>query len=165
MQLAGNILFKETQHFRLTWIWWLVVLCMASSIGVTILVSRVESQDTKMPWLVLGLIVPLELVLLYLFYITRLETTVTSEGIFFKWWPFQRSYSWIPVRDVKQSYSRKGPFNYGYHWTFSHGRSHSMGPGKGLQFVLNNGKKIFLGTQRLTAFHEAVEQMIRQQRK
>jgi ribosomal protein L24E len=41
-----------------------------------------------------------------------------------------------------------------------YGRAHIMAPGKGIQFVLKNNKKIFLGTQKSSAFQSAVEKIM-----
>src|SRR5262245_21226778 len=161
MKVSVNILYKETQQLRGQWLWAVVILCILSTIGVVIAVSTTTKPHSSDSWLALALFIPLEILILYLFSIIRLETIISSDGIFIKWWPFQRGYSFVSSAEVKQAYFRKGPFmSYGHHWHFGYGRVHNMAPGKGIQLVLKSGRKIFLGTQKLSAFQTALEKVI-----
>ena len=161
MTIKGNILFKETQHFRSGWLWWMVIFMMLSTIAVIVGVAVSVEQKANESWITLAIFIPVEVLVLYFFSITRLETIISTDGIFYKWWPFQSGYSFVATNDVKRAYFRKGPFmSYGYHWYFSYGRVNNMAPGKGIQLILMNGRKIFLGTQRLSAFQTALEKII-----
>jgi len=161
MKLKGNILFKEEQQFRTGWMWWIVVLCMISSIGLTLGRALQEKEKTKEAWWALAIVVPFESIIFYLMYITKLQTVITTDGIFYKWWPFQGSYRFVPVAGIEEVELRKGPgLRYGSHWIPGYGRVHNTGPGKGFQFILKNGKKIFLGTNKQNSFQQAIDKIM-----
>lgn len=161
MKIKGTILFKEQQRFHAAWIWYIIILCLLSATGVIVWLTIQETEQTKMPPVILAFFIPFELLLVYLIYITRLETIVSSEGIYYKWWPFQRSFGFIHFTEIKEARLRSSPpLNYGYHWRPGFGKVHNAGPGKGLQFVLKSGKKIFIGSQKVGRFREAVEKLV-----
>jgi hypothetical protein len=161
MKVKGNILFKEDQRFRVMWLWWVIVVCMLSSVGVTFGTALTDKTQTKKAWIALLIMVPFEALLAYGMYVTRLQTVVSTEGIYYRWWPFQRSYHFIAAADIEKAELRNSPvMSYGYNWVPGYGRAHTTGPGKGVQFVLRSGKKIFIGTARQTAFQQAIGKMV-----
>ena len=161
MKVKGNILFKEEQQFRTGWVWWILILSMVSSLGVMLGVALKEKEKTRDAWLALVIVIPLGVIIFYLMYITKLQTVITTEGIFYKWWPFQHSYRFVPAAEIEEVELRKGPcLSYGSHWIPGYGRVHNTGLGKGFQFVLKNGKKIFLGTNKQNAFQHAVDKIM-----
>jgi len=161
MDTNGKILFEEVQLFRVKWIWVLIILCILSSTGITIGVALMEKEKTREAWVGLAIMVPLETIMLYLFYIVRLETVITSEGIYYRWWPFQRKGRFISKLEIEKAEMRAGPvLRYGWHWVPGYGRVSNTGPGKGLQLRLQNGKKIFLGTHTPASLQTAVEKII-----
>ena len=161
MKINGDILFKETQHFRVQWLWWLIGLCILTSTGVTIALAIADKQKSAEPWIVLAIMIPVEAAVLYFFYITRLETVISTEGLFFKWWPFQPSYKFISPLQIKKAYLRTGPkLSYGCHWSFRYGTVLNLAPGKGIQLTLKNGRRFFLGTQKSSAFQTALDKIM-----
>jgi hypothetical protein len=161
MDTNGKILLEETQLFRVKWLWVLIVLCIVSSTGVTIAVAVLENEKPRETWAILAFIIPFEGIILYLFYIVRLETTITTEGIYYRWWPFQRKGRFIPKQEIEQAEMRNGPLlSYGFHWVPGYGRVHNTGPGKGIQLKLVNGKKIFLGTKAPASLQTAIEKIV-----
>lgn len=160
MKVMGNILFKEEQHFRVKWLWWIIALCMLSCIGLTVGLVMTEKEKIIQAWIAVLIVVPLEALIAWLMFITKLVTVITSEGVFYKWFPFQRSFSSFQTGDVERVELRKGPaLNYGFHWVPGYGKVHNLGPGKGFQFTLKNGKKIFIGTQKQSAFQHAIDKL------
>jgi len=161
MKVKGNILFKEEQQFRTGWLWGIIIFCVLSSLGVTLGVALKEKEKSNEAWLAVAIVIPLEAVIFYLMYITKLQTVITTEGIYYKWWPFQRSYRFIPAMEIEEVELRKGPgFSYGSHWIPGYGRVHNTGPGNGFQMVLKNSKKIFLGTQKQNSFQQAIDKIV-----
>jgi hypothetical protein len=161
MKVKGNILFKEEQYFRVKWLWWLIILCMLSCVGITLATALIEKEKTKEAWIALAIVIPLESIIAWMMFITKLETVLSTEGIFYKWWPFQRSFRFIPAKEIEEAELRSGPsLSYGSHWVPGYGRVHNVGPGKGFQFTLKKGKRIFIGTQKLTAFENAIDKII-----
>lgn len=160
MNIKGKILFEEQQQFRVTWIWVLIFLSVLSSVGITVGAIIAEEQKQQELWWVLGFVILFESALLYIFYITRFETVISTEGIYYKWWPFQRKGWFIPRDEITQIEIRKAPsMSYGYHWVRGFGKVHNLGPGKGLGLVLRNGKKLFLGTKRESLLETALNKL------
>jgi hypothetical protein len=161
MNIKGTILFKESQSFRVKWLWAVIILCSLSSVGLTLGLAMAEKESMKEAMITFTFVIPLEALILYLFYIARLETTISTEGIYYRWRPFQRKSRFISKDEIAKAELRPVPsLNYGYHWVPGYGRAHIMAPGKGMQFVLKNGKKIFLGTQKNTALQLAIEKIM-----
>ncbi|MEI9809391.1 MAG: hypothetical protein WDO16_16810 [Bacteroidota bacterium] len=161
MNVNGKILFEEVQQFRVKWLWAFIILCVLSSMGVTVGIALAEKEKAKDAWLALAFIFPLEAAMLYLFYIVKLEITISSEGIYYRWWPFQRNGRFIPKLEIEKAEMRTGPaLSYGFHWVPGYGSVHNAGPGKGIQFTLQNGKKVFLGTQVPSSLQTALEKIM-----
>ncbi len=160
MKIKGNILFKEEQRFRVVWLWWVIILCMLSCTGLTVGLALADRMRTKDAMIALLVVVPFEALIAYAMYIAKLETVVSTDGLFYKWSPFQRSYSFIPATEIETAQLRGSPpMNYGCNRVPGYGRTHTTGPGKGLQFVLRNGRKIFFGTNKRIAFEQAVDKL------
>jgi hypothetical protein len=161
VKVKGNILFKEEQYFRVKWLWGIIILSMLSCVGVILGLAFNDKEKTKEAWAALVIVIPLEAIIAYLMFITKLQTVLTTEGLHYSWSPFQRSYRFIPVNNIEKTELRHGPaLSYGYHWVPGYGKVHNVGPGNGIQFTLKNGKKIFIGTQKQAAFQNAVDKMI-----
>lgn len=163
MKVSGNILFKEQQHFRVSWIWGIVVVCMLSAIGVTTALLVASRKESRSPWFVLPFVIIIEALLVYFIYICYLDTVVSNEGVFYRWAPLQRSYRFIPASDIEEVTKRNGPiFSYGCNWVPGYGRVNNVASGKGFQFVLKNGRRIFLGTAKQVAFENAIAKIVRE---
>jgi hypothetical protein len=158
-----TILFEEEQPFRQGWVWLMFTI---SSLVMVIGVGIVSYQESKQEMLIaLSIVIPVQLLIAVMMYQTRLQIKVTTEAVFFRWWPLKK-YKLLSRHEIeKAEVVEVSPLHSGYSFSFKHGQIHKVNNGKGIRFTLNNGKKIFLGTQRLTAFHEAVEELIRQQLK
>jgi len=161
-KITGNILYTEEQLFRVKWLWVILLICVCSSIAVTIAIPAANKQELRMKGIGLAIIVLLETLVLYLFYIVKLETAVSREGVYYRWSPFFKRYWFINKKEMKETKAANGPlWSYGFHFVPGYGSVHNMGPGKGMRFILKNGKKIFIGTNNINAFQSAVEQMVK----
>jgi hypothetical protein len=161
MKLRGTILFKEQQYFRIAWMWWLIGICMLSVVGINIGLLFTSRKESKSSWIVLPFVIIIEILVVYFMYITRLDTVVTGEGVFYRWAPIQRSYRFIPASEIAEMTKRDGPtMSYGCNWVPGYGRVNNVAPGMGFQFVLKNGKKIFLGTGKQIAFENAIQKIM-----
>ncbi len=164
MKVKGNILFKEEQYFRVKWLWWIIAISMLSCIGITVGIAIAEKKSDA--WLAVAIVTPLEAIIAWLMYITKLQTVLSTEGIYYKWSPLHRSFRFIPVKEVEEVELRNGPaMSYGAHWVPGYGRVHNVGPGKGFQFTLKSRKRIFIGTQKIVAFENAVDKVMSVRRK
>ena len=155
---TGKKLFTEGQQFRQWWLWLLII-------GVFVLVvignySILVSKDRNFPKyertvVIVAMIVPL-LNLLF-FYIYSLQTVITDEGIYFRWYPFRKKYRAITWNNlhkitVKDRFMRGlgAKYQLGYGWT------HQVSGRRGVE-IEAGGARLWLGTQRLEAFLHALE--------
>jgi hypothetical protein len=162
LKITGNVLFRETQHFRVKWLWMIIICSVLVSIGVTAATAFADKANKTDVAIALAFIIPLETGMLYLFYIVKLETVVTMEAVFYRWQPFFKKYSSLEKQEIEQAKPDKGPpLRYGFHIVPGYGRVNNTGPGKGIRFILSGGKKIFIGTQKLNAFQSAVEELLK----
>ncbi|MBO9563585.1 MAG: hypothetical protein J7621_12455 [Niastella sp.] len=158
---TGKILFKEVQQFRQLWLWAILISSALMPIGIIV---AVMSQDKKTGlWeklLVVGIVLGTFAINAIIFYIIRLETVVTEEGLFYRWWPFVKKYRMFRWQEIATITVRKYPyFKYGYHITREYGKVHNTNGNKGIQFVLQNGKKVYIGTQKLNVLQYTLEQI------
>jgi hypothetical protein len=161
MDTNGKILFEEAQWFRVRWLWVLIIVCSISAMGIVIGIALTQKEEAEESWLALAFMVPFEAIILYFLYITKLETTITSEGIYYRWWPFQRKGWFIARQEIETVEMRNGPpLCYGLHWVPGYGWVHNTGPGKGIQLGLHRGRKIFLGTQTPASLQTALEKIM-----
>lgn len=99
-------------------------------------------------------ILPLEILMLYLFYKIRLDTVVTMEGVYYRWVPFFRRYRFVERNIIEVASVDDSP-------VFNHQWVHMMKPGKGIHFHLMNDKQIFIGSANIGSFKIAVDKMIK----
>ena len=159
-EISGNIEFKEEQRFRQPWLWVLILMPVLISIGVTAGVSIYSLGKGSEGLLALAVVIPVNLLMLYLFFITKFEIVVTDEAVYYKWLPFNRKYRAIIQSDIGEVYLRKSPvLQVGYKRVIGYGWVHNLGAAKGLQFVLKSGKKIFISCEKINGFQRAVEKL------
>jgi len=161
-EINGNIEFKEEQRFRQPWFWILILSPILASVGITIAVSAGSfGKDDNEGLLALAIVIPVNLLMLYLFFITRFELVVTDEAVYYKWPPFNRKYKLIAKSDIEEVYVRKSPvLQLGYKRVIGYGWVHNLGAAKGLQFVFKSGRKIFISCEKINGFQRAVEKLV-----
>jgi hypothetical protein len=157
----GKILFKEVQQFRQLWLWAILIF---SGLMPVILVAVLLPQDKKMSMgsmiTVFAIVLGTFSINVVAFYITKFETVVTEEGLFYRWWPFARKYRMLRWQEIAAITVRKYPrLQYGYHTSREFGKVHNIDGNKGIQFVLLNGKKVYIGTQKLNVLQYTLEQI------
>ena len=136
-----------------------VISSIALAIGISLAVGYQTRSVRQDMLIVVVVIVPVEAIMIYLFTITRLETVVTSNGLYFRWLPFQSKYRVIDENEIGEFEYRKAPPSHGSTWTPGYGRIHNLGK-EGFQFILASGKKYFFSTAERVLFQRAVEQML-----
>src|SRR5689334_21444992 len=164
IEVSGAILFNEVQHFRVKWLWILLVSIITLSVFLPFILALAGGTGLKEALLSLLITVPIEGTVLYLFYVVNLETVVSSGGIHFRWKPFFRRYNFIARNDIETFFVDDGPvLSYGFHFVIGYGWVHNTGPGKGIMFHLIGGKRIFIGTHDIDSLESAVNKMIKGQ--
>jgi hypothetical protein len=88
-----------------------------------------EKERPKESWIALAIVIPLEsLILPDVHY--QVSTVISSDGLYYRWGPFQRSYRFVSKEEIAQAELRKGPpLTYGVTDT-GYGKVHNVGPGK-----------------------------------
>ena len=162
--MDNGILFHEKQHFRQWWIWLLLIVfpafsiysgrqqyLHAGSIGQVLLVNGGEL-------LVLGIIITFILSI-------RLETIIREDGIDVRLFPFHIKFKHFQWTELKKAYVRQysplGEYGgWGLRWgIFGSGTAYNISGNMGLQLVLQNGKKILVGTQKAEECQRILEQL------
>jgi hypothetical protein len=157
--LKKHIQYNETQQFRQTWLWFL--LLSSSFIGLLPLAIFVLRGDIPLGEgaLALGIVLLITIVNLGAFYIVRLEIKMSGEGIAYRWWPFFRKFSQLSWNEVDHITMRKYTnFKFGAHSHKEFGKVHNVDGVNGYQVVLQNGKKYFFGTQKKLSVETVLHQ-------
>jgi hypothetical protein len=146
-------LFTEKQKFRQKWLIAVVVLTAGIAIYGFIqqIVFGLPFGNNPAPDIVMVLLLLVPLGLFWLFFSFTLHTRIDRYGITYMFFPVHRRERSIPWDSVKQVFVRKyKPIAEYGGWGFRMGRSgtaFNTGGNMGLQIVLNDGKKILIGTQ------------------
>ena len=158
-QPTGAVLFEEKQHFP-KWLLLMMLSPILITLGVTLAISMSNDHRSEM-WIALGITVPIQLIMLYLFFNVQFEKMVTKDGLFYRWTIIQKKYHVINKTDIEKAELRKPPsLKYGKNYTFSHGKVHNVSDKEGLQLYLKNGKKVFFGTAETFSFNHAMIQLM-----
>jgi hypothetical protein len=157
---SGKVLFEENQKFP-KWLKMLILGIVTFTLVLTIVLSYVASEDKIDIWLGPGIAAVTEFFVFILFRKVRLEKTVTSNGFYYRWRPWQRKFRWIEKDQIVRTEVRPGPpFHYGIGWFPGYGTIHNASMGDGLQLYLMNGKKIFFSTFDIASFEKAFQQIL-----
>jgi hypothetical protein len=169
--------FIEEQHFTQIWLWIVLVLAMGSMIVPMIIglyTQLVLGQawgnqplsNTALLW-VSG--IELAFVIgLFLFLVkTKLETTVKTEGLYYRFPPLIIKEKYIPIKNIESFAIRyyKPLKEYGG-WGIKFGsgkigKAYNVKGNIGMQLELKNGQKVLFGTQRADAFLHAMTKMMK----
>jgi hypothetical protein len=172
--MKGKILFSETQMFRYTWSWWLVLLIAIFMLGMFgyALYSQFILGE---PWGTkpasdtgLGIVASLTLLLILsiflLFHFMKLKVEIDAVNIYYSYFPFVNKRKTISKKDVDKIRVRK--YNaiweyggWGYRVRPGNGKALNVKGKWGLQIVFKNDKKLLLGTQTPQLMKDAVEEL------
>lgn len=161
-----KVLFREIQRFRSKVLWvFLTAVAGFTLYGVfrqvflDIPFGNNPASDTGLVtmFLIFGLGFPL------FFYCLKLTTEVRKDGIYYKFSPLNIRYHKIEIQDVKHYKIRKyRPLmeagGYGIRYGIG-GKVYNVSGVMGIQFEMNNGKKILIGTQQPDLFKDAIDKV------
>jgi len=168
----NNVLFREVQRFRQIWIWILVLLapgiCLWAFVQQIILGEPFGNNPASdIVLIILCIVVGLGLPLLFL--VLKLTTEVQSDGIYYKFTPFHRSFRRIESESIAhhevRTYRPIGEYG---GWGIRYGPSgtaYNVSGNQGLQLYLSSGKNVLIGTQRPNELSEAVERALKNKKK
>ncbi len=164
-EISGRFLYEEMQHFP-RWFRIVLAMLMGSSLLITVvsvLATSTGENKTELKEAVLSilLVILINGITYFLIVKMKLEKQVTSNGIYYRWLPYQKKYRYMERSELASFYIRKSPaMSYGAKWHPGYGKTHNLSNGKGLQFHLTNGKKIFFGSSDIEGFTQAVQKMM-----
>lgn len=143
--------FKEEQRFTQWWVWALISIAPFAVLVMVYLTSEDVRGDTT-EWLLI-VITSCVVLPVVLFLSMRLDTTITAEGITYRFLPFHLRNRTIAWSDIAKAYLRiYRPIaeygGWGIKGGFGSGIAYNVKGNLGLQIELKNGKRILLGTQR-----------------
>jgi hypothetical protein len=156
---SGKILFEEEQKYP-RWIMWLIGTSMFLAVAGMLLALIMEKEKTD---ILIGLAVTIPTTVLAIFLNSnmRFEKTVTSNGLYYRWRPWQKRFRVIEKDDIETVSGRKFPFlNYGFGWFPTYGWYYNVSGREGLQLYLKNGGRLFFSSYDTSSFERALQNLI-----
>ena len=155
----SNILFAEKQRFNQTWLW--VILCLVNGLFVFAFVKQIIFKQVfgDKPMSDGSLVLSMVLVLLLSFGFIRvqMETRITRDGIYVRFFPFQFSFSYYAWTNLTKCYVREySPLGEYGGWVLKgvgKNRSISVYGSKGIQLETLDGHRMLIGTARAEEVH------------
>jgi hypothetical protein len=163
VQVMENLKFEETQQFRSRPLWIFPGTLLLFLMGLTgyefikqIIIDKPfgtrPASDIEIIFTT-ALIYFTSILLLLLFYFTKLNTLIAKDGIWIRFVPFMNKKKYISWNQIKNVYIRKyDPImefgGYGLRYGFKRGIAYNVSGRWGLQIIMNNNKKILIGTQK-----------------
>src|SRR6187402_1627680 len=107
--MKDEVLFSEIQHFRQWWLWTLLLgLNALNFFGIYMqLILGQPFGDNPASDTTLIVITIFILLLTFLFILFRLETRITTDGVYVRFLPFQKTFRYYAWQNLIKSYVRK----------------------------------------------------------
>ncbi len=157
-----NVLFREQQAFRQTWMWLLLLSALGSlTWGVIQQVILGDPWgDNPMPDWALLLTWALMIALNWMMAVARLDVRISTERIRFRFYPFHLQHREIFWEEVEKAalktYSPLREYGgWGIRWGRK-GKAFNVAGRDGLQLELTEGRRLLLGTQKREELEEAM---------
>lgn len=154
--MPSKISFSETQKFRQWWLWF-ILAGTKGIMGFLIVTQTMYGRPFgNSEWENIGLLIGFFflLILSMLFFILRLETKISEEGVFVRFYPIQLKFRYYKWEDIDQVYLREySPITeyggWGIRYSFGgSGKALNVSGKTGLQLVFKDGKKLLIGTKK-----------------
>lgn len=157
-----QIAFKEEQKFSQWWLWLIL-----TSLGILPFVGIYKQfivgepfGDKPIPNTGLIILSVVIFLMVGLFLVMRLQTTIDATGIEMRYFPFlKKKICWHEIKTAKV-------INYGFVggwgirlWT-DYGTVYNVKGNKGVAIQLTNGKKLLIGTQKEAELKQVIENVI-----
>jgi hypothetical protein len=160
-------LFSEKQRFTQ---WWLVLtLALVNILIFSILIVELTSKPVigakHISAQVVVVVCFLSVAISASIFLIQLETLIKTDGIYVRFFPFQKGYRHIQWNELSKCYVRTyNPITeyggWGYRLgIFGKGKAYNVAGNKGLQLEFNNGKKLLIGTQKPKYLETALQQI------
>ena len=107
--MRNEVLFSESQRFKQIWVWALLIgvngLILYGVITQVFFGKTFGTEPMGDTGLILVLLFTILLTISFLF--LRLDTTISKEGIHYRFMPFQRKFRSVPWDSISKSYVRQ----------------------------------------------------------
>ena len=159
--------FKELQRVRQIWVYALILAIFGLWIWQLVqqVVMGIPFGTKPAPDVMVILLGIIPIAALALMLTLKLETTVDSNGVSYRMWPFHRNFRQIKAGDIEKwevkKYSPIGDYG-GWGIRVGWGRNgmaFNMSGNMGAWFELKNGKRILIGTRKPEEFKAALEKL------
>ena len=152
-----EIIFEEKQKFNQWWLWIILFIFPLLSI------IPFNDESVNIYYIVVGFAIPL------LFYFLELRVFVTTEGLFFQFFPLHFKKQIIKREEIKKFEALKyNPLvDYGG-WGVKYGlkgKAYNVSGNLGVKIFLKNGTNILFGSQNHKDFEQALKQMLKIEKK
>lgn len=164
--MENKILFSEKQKFNQWWIWPFFVLTTGLFLYgcVQQLFYKIPFGDNTMSDS--GLIFSTVAIssISVLFFVFRLETNITEEAIYLRFFPLHlkyRKYLWTDI-ETAEVRTYKPILEYGGYGIrgFGNNRAFNIAGKTGLQLVFKDGRKLLIGTQKANQLIEILNSQV-----
>ena len=161
--MKEKILFSEQQRLLPVWAWIIFdipLFCLLAFFlwgmvcqvffGIPFDDNSMSNKELIVTFLVLSITVLLPFIFLV---VMKLETTITNNGISFRFYPIHLSFKYYSWEEIENAYVREySPMREFGGWGFKGSRdgikAFNMSGNKGLQVDLKNGKRFLIGTKK-----------------
>ena len=164
--------FNETQQFRQWWMWLTLALIELSVIffAFRLLTGDVNTgRPAALFTIILVLIIPS--LITVLIYIMRLETRITPEGVYVRYYPIFTTFKFYPWDGIADAYTRTyrpireyGGYGLRYQM-FRKSRAYNISGNQGIQLEFSDGNKLLIGTQKPEEAQAAIDRFFRSNRR
>ena len=149
--MREGVLFSETQRFRTWWVLILLIGCNTFFL-IEIVENFATKKESKEEIVYLCVEILSVVVFNFLFFIVRLETQITKEGIYVRFFPFHLKFKFYDWKNISKFYIRQYQpiIEYGG-WgirigLFGKGRAFNVRGNKGLQLEFKDNNKLLIGS-------------------
>lgn len=166
--MIKKVQFTEEQQFRQMWVWVIILIIVGvwfyGVIQQVLIGKSFGNNPTSDTVLILFGIIPL--LLIYLIFKLKLITIIDKEGVHCRFSPLQRKAKTILPDDISEYYIRqyKPIAEYGG-WGVrrglrKYGNAYNVTGKTGMQFILKDGKKFLIGTQKADSLKRALDKLM-----
>jgi hypothetical protein len=169
MIMPHGDLFIEEQKFRKMYLWIILITVNAFQLIVIFQLVFFGEISGEIPGTRGRLIIFLQSTLVFLITLLmwnlRLDTAIREDGIYYRYFPFQRKFKKILWSDISKCYVRRyNPIMEYGGWglrlgLFGKGQAFNVAGNMGLQLVFNNGKRFLIGTQKPDELDESLKKL------
>ncbi|CAN5480808.1 hypothetical protein BH11BAC1_BH11BAC1_28590 [soil metagenome] len=157
-----SILFSEKQKFRQWWIWVLIVIISCIELNIF---YREIIPGHHHHYASIYIYAFLNLLVIIILLISRLETEISEVGISYRFFPFHARQQTIAWTEIEKGFVRKYyPISEYGGWglrlgLFRSGKAYNVSGNMGFQLVLKNGKSLLIGTQKPEEIQTALRKL------